>query len=164
MVAFIHSILLITFHFFKRKRSGPFYPGVWVKRSFGMVSENLKFQVNNIVRYTKNYATFVSNPRNYYCLFYVLKSNWYVITWRLALGRSLHTQFAYLFWRAVLRSMEVATTSDSSLGESHIVTAGCAGVKYEQTMVSLHIQKPCASTLCSTHSLLENFVLEFCKF
>ena len=39
-----------------------------------MVSENLKFQVNIIVRYIKIYVKYVSNLRNYYCLFYIIKS------------------------------------------------------------------------------------------
>jgi hypothetical protein len=64
------------FHFFDRKYRAPFHPGAWVKLPFCKVSENHKFEMIQIFKeHVKNYATFLNNPHNYYCLVYVIKTN-----------------------------------------------------------------------------------------
>jgi hypothetical protein len=56
MVAFIDWILVTMLHLFNRKYSSLLYPGAYVFRPFGKVSESLKFQMNKIFKeHIKNY-------------------------------------------------------------------------------------------------------------
>lgn len=56
MVAFIDWILVTMLHLFNRKYRSPLYPGAYVFRPLGKVTEILKFQMNNIFKeHIKNY-------------------------------------------------------------------------------------------------------------
>jgi hypothetical protein len=60
--------------FFKITYNCPFYPAAWVKRPFGIVSENLKFQVTNIVDILKTMRRSIVIPATTSVYFVLLKA------------------------------------------------------------------------------------------
>ena len=65
----IYSLDSFNYISFNRKYRGPLYAVDWIKRLFGKVSENLKFQENKSLKeYIKNYATLLNNPGKCYRL------------------------------------------------------------------------------------------------